>query len=266
MENETEQFTQITSTEIEELEELGLNDTSDVNEVLQETIWQEEAEQIPITALKPEDQLILLKFKQKQELNNMEETRLAEILQQYRPAIQKIRPQEQLKNYEQNTVLVEDEKTFLQIVDTYDEIQVIPFTYYYGEKKIQIKFDLYPITDSTAITDITENLSLFQDFTEDELITYNKMQNEETLTREEILIRAKVQDKINQATIKNTKQTVVEYLALQLKFHNKNTSINTMKQVLSKIPNSYLNALFEEVQRRNHLDDIDRDSVFQKFD
>lgn len=251
----------------EELEDIqDLLDTSDIEAELMGSDWKEEAEQIPLEALERAEQLVVLKCINEEELTKEETETLQRVLAQYRPAIQKIKPQEQLQNYQDNILLIEDEKTFLELEDDFNKIQVIPFTFYIGDKQVRMKFDLYPITDSTKITDITENLSMFQDFTEDELVTYNKMQNDEQLTREEILIRARVQQKINKATIENTKQTVVEYLAMQLKFHGKDTSNEAMKKVLGHVPNAYLNALFDEVQRRNHLNDINTDAVFQTFD
>ena len=92
------------------------------------------------------------------------------------------------------------------------------------------------------------------------------MQNDEPLTREEILIRANLQNKIEEATFKHTRETLIEYLAIQLKFHNRNSTVEDMKKVFSKIPNAYLSALFDEVQKRNHISDINTDKVFQPFE
>ncbi len=126
MENENQEQIELTTTELEELE--IFDDTSDIEEALHETNWQEEAEQIPLEALPPEDQLILLKFKQHQKLSTEEDDRLALILQQYRPAIQKIQPQKIIDNYEQNTVLVEDEKLYEKMSKRSTEIFYETFT------------------------------------------------------------------------------------------------------------------------------------------
>ena len=228
--------------------------------------WREEAKQLPLKYLSPQEQALIQRYINNGILSPDEEEQVKEILEQYRPALMKIKPAETIENAEKNAQYIEDEKAFLELIDATSEIQVIPFTFMKGEKTYRMKFDLYPLTDSQAITDITSNLSMFQDLTEDELITYNKIQHGETLTREEILLRASVEEKIQQATTQNTRRTVIEYLAMQLKFHGKDSSQEVMKQTFSRIPDVYLSLLFDEVQERNHISDLKAEKVFQPFD
>lgn len=192
--------------------------------------------------------------------------KLQQLLQRYTPAIMKYEPDVVLENLESNVQLVEDEKAFLQMVDSFDTIQVIPFTMYLGDKEFRMKFDLYPLTDSKAIESIAENLSLFKDFTEDELVTYNKIQSGEKLSREELAIRASLEEKVQRATMENQEKTIIEYLSMQLKFHNKDSSVEDMKETFKHFETTYLYLLFNEVQQRNHLTDLSVEKVFQEFD
>lgn len=243
-----------------------LDDTTSITEELYQTTWKDEAKAIPLELVTPHEQQIITTYLQDKPITPQQQEELEKILSRYRPAIQKLDPKGTMENLEHNIQLVEDEKAFLELVDEYDEVQVIPFTFYQGDREVRMKFDLYPLLDSDVITSITDNLSLFRDMTDQELTTYNKIQNGEQLTREEIIIRAGLEQKIKKATQENQKQTLVEYLSLQLKFHGRDSSAEDMKQVFQHIPLAYLALLFQEVQQRNHLDDIRLDNVFQEFE
>ena len=235
----------------------------EIEQQLFEGRWKDEAKLIPTEYLPDDEKKLIETYITGEQLRPDEEEKVKEILDRFRPALLKVEPDVVLENVEENTQYINDEKTFLSLVDESEEVQVIPFTFYIGDRKFQMKFDLYSLTDSQAITDITENLSMFKDMTDDELITYSKMQNGETLTREELLVRASLERKIQKATVQNTRDTLIEYLSIQLKFHGQDTSIEDMRKVFAKIPNAYLSLLFDEVQRRNHLGDLDTEEVFQ---
>lgn len=192
--------------------------------------------------------------------------KLQQLLQRYTPAIMEYEPDVVLENLESNVQLVEDEKAFLQMVDSFDTIQVIPFTMWVGDKEVRMKFDLYPLSDSKTLQDIAQNLSLFKDFTDDELITYSKIQSGEKLSREELAIRSSLEDRIQKATMKNQEKTMVEYLSTQLKFHGKDSSVENMRKIFEKLDTTYLYLLFNKVQECNHLSDMNVEKVFQKFD
>lgn len=234
-------------------------------ELLTSGKWKEEAGQIPLDKVTPHEAYILSSYLH-DELKPEDEKELKQILEQYRPAILKYQPTETLETAEENIQLIEDEKTFLRYADQFDTVVTIPFTCYIGQREVRMKFDLYPLTDSESITDITSNLSMFRDFTDDELLIYNKTRNGEHLTREEMIISQNLEHKLQKITKENEKEIVIEYLSIQLKFHNKNTTTEAMREVLGRINTAYLYLLFQEVQKRNHLADLDLENVFQEFD
>jgi hypothetical protein len=243
-----------------------LDDTKSIQEELLSTEWIEEARQIPLDMVTSLEKHYLTQYLNKEILDDEEKEILSTILEKYRPAIQKVQPGEVLENLEGNTRIVEDEKAFLEYCDEFEKVQVIPFTFYQGSNCYRMKFDLYPLTDSEAITSIGDNLAMFKDFSDEELQTYNKIQNGDNLTREEIIIRAGLEQKIQQATQKNQRQTIVEFLTLQLKFHNKDSSPDDMRRVFQHMPFAYLALLFQEVQNRSHLGDTRLENVFQDFE
>ena len=242
-----------------------LEDTSDIEESLLRSEWVMEANQIPLELVSNEEEYYLRKCINKELFTPDEQKELQKILDKYRGAIRKIEPDKTLENLENSMELIEDEHEFLNLVDTFNEVQVIPFTFYIGAKQIRLKFDLYPLTDGRAIDSITENIGLFENLTQKEQAVYTKNQNGEPLTPEEKIIQQGLQKRINEATTRNTREIVIEYLALQLKFHNRKSTVEDMRKVFNKIDINYLSLLFEEVQKRNHISDIKTENVFQEF-
>ena len=252
----------------QEFEE-AVQDTTSVNKVLLEDEWYKYAQQVPLQDL-PGDERRLLEhymniYPDIKALSDEEVDGISEIIGRFTDAIDKLQPAQTIKNVEDNISIVEDEKEFLRLCDTFEEIQVIPFTYYTNKGTVRMKFDLYPLTDSEAITDITSNLSMFKDFTNEEWDVYNKVQQDEKLSHEELLIKARMDEKIQRATQQNQRQTIIEYLSLQLKFHGKDSSITDMREVFKHIPFTFLALLFNEVQQRNHISDLSVENVFQEF-
>ena len=242
-----------------------LEDTSDIEIALLKSDWVTEAKQIPLELVPEHERYLLEKCINKELFNDKEQQELQLVLDKYRGAIRELEPDKAMKNLENSMELIENEHQFLEMVDNFNEIQVIPFTFYIGDRQLRLKFDLYPLTDGRAIDTITENLGLFKDLTQSEQVVYNKVQNGSELTHEENIIYQGLQQRITDATTRNTRKVMIEYLAMQLKFHDKNSSVEDMKKVFSKIDINYLALLFEEVQKRNHIKDIDVDTVFQEF-
>lgn len=227
--------------------------------------WIIEARQIPKEALNLGDATIIDKTIKQETLTQDELTRLKELLDQYRPALTKLQPEDTMENLKDNIEIVEDEKEFLRLVSEYDTIQTLHFNYPVRDKTLHVIFDVYPITDSSAITNVTENLSFFRDLSDKEMDVYNKTQEGKQLTREELIIQSELNKKIQKATQENQKEIMIEFLAMQLKFHGKDTSYEEMKQALGHITLGYLALLFQRVQEMSNLGNVQVDKVFQEF-
>ena len=243
-----------------------LEETESIQQVLENGEWKDEALQIPLEYLKEADKKIVEDYLQGKAQTVEDINRLQELLAKYRPAIQKIQPKQTIQNLNDNQQLVNDENEFLRLVDEYDTIQTIYFNYPLGDKILPMKFDVYPITDSQAILNITDNLTFFKDLNDEEMNVYSKIQNHQKLSHEETLIQHSLNKKIEKATQENQKETIVEFLSMQLKFHGKDSSYESMKQVFNRMQIAYLALLFQRVQEMNHLGDMDVERLFHKFD
>ena len=242
-----------------------INETESIQKLLLKDEWIQEAQQIPRTELTTVEETIINKCIQQQTMTENEIHMLEKILAKYRLAIQKIQPAETIERVQENKDIVTNEKEFLQIVETSNKIQTLPFNYPIGDKTIHILFDVYPITNSKAVLDIASNLSFFKDFTQKEKEVYDKVQNGQALTTEERIIQEDLSQKIEKISQENTEQTIIEFLSMVIKFHDKNTEPEAMKQVLSNIDLSYLTLLFNKVQEMCHIGNVNTEEVFQEF-
>lgn len=236
------------------------------NELLT-TEWVKEAEQIPLDKVEKAEQIILIKCINRDYLTEDEKTQLKEILQRYRPAIEKLEPVETLENIKNNIQFVEDEKTFLKLVEDNKKNNII--TMYYplnNEQELKLVFDIYPVTDSQAVLGISENLNFFKDFTEKEINIYNDYKNGAAQTREEIAIAENLNKKIEKLTQEKQVEIMQEFLARQTKFHNKNSSYDEMLKVFQNMQLGYVALLFQKVQNITGLADIEVERVFREFD
>lgn len=236
-----------------------------VEDRLLDTRGLEEAKQIPLDMVEPEEALILSEYINGT-LPHTQREELKKILQRYRPAIQKYQPVETIKNVKENIELIEDEKAFLELVDTYDEVETITMYYPIGGVERKMVLDVFPITDSQAILSIQDNLSIFKDLTDKEKEVYNKNQSGTTLTREEEIIITSINKKIEQATKQNELEIVCEFLAMQTKFHGKNSTYEEMLNVYQHMKPAYLALLFQKVQSMQNLDSLDIERVFRESD
>jgi hypothetical protein len=237
-------------------------------ELLSQTTWKTEALQIPLESLQDEqEQVIIIKCINEEPLTDEEMTQLQTILHRYRPAIQKHKPLESIENYHDNIEYVEDEKAFLQLLDEEKKEQTL--TMYYplmDGREARLNLTVKPVTDAQAIMDVSENLNLFKDYTQEELQAFNKYNQGEHVTPEEKAIAEKVQQEIAQANANTIQDTAIEFLALQTSFTGKNSSYEDMKAIYSQMHVGYLLLLFARVREIAHIDDVDTEKIFRQSD
>ena len=196
-------------------------------------------------------------------LSDEEVEQVVEVISSYVPSIRKHKPQEMLHNYEENTQTINAYEQFMQLTDKSNQITTIPFSYTMGKQTIDTEFDVYPITDNQAVLDISTELELFKDFTEKEMLIYNKNQQGNNLSREEQIILNSVNKRIQEKTIQQSIPIITEFLSIQLQFKGCNVSRDEMRTALRRIPIKDLLRLYEEVEKILGLDNVTEVEVFQ---
>ena len=237
----------------------------EIEKTLFQKDWKQEAQQIPVDALPDKEKKILEKYLSESPLQEDEKQILKETLGRYRPAIQKIDPEQTIENIKENIEIVNDEKEFLQLIQEYKQPRTITFNYpLTKDREVRLELEVLPITDSMAVLDIQNNLSLFKDLTTEEANVYAKMQQGVKLNREELIIQEHLQEKINKATQENQKTIIVEFLSMTTKFKDKPQNYESMKQMYSNMDIAYLALLFTRVQEMTGLMDLDVERIFRE--
>lgn len=237
-------------------------------ELLSQTTWRTEAMQIPLESITDlEERNVIIKCINMDELTPEEHTTLEGVLVRYRPAIHEQNPLETIESYHENIEYVDDEKAFLELLDHESEEQSL--TMYYplmNGREARLELSVKPITDAQAVLDVSENLDLFRDYTQEEIETFNDYNNGKTQTPEERAIAERIQKEIAFSNANRIKEVAVEFLALQTTFKDKDSSYEDMKQIYEKMNVGYLLLLFSKVKDLTHLEDVDTERMFRQSD
>ena len=237
-------------------------------ELLSQTTWRTEAMQIPLESITDQEERdAIIKCINMDELTPEEHTTLEGVLVRYRPAIHEQNPLETIESYHDNIEYIDDEKAFLDLLDHESEEQTL--TMYYplmNGKEARLELSVKPITDAQAVLDVSENLDLFRDYTQEEIQTFNDYNNGKTQTPEERAIAERIQNEIAYSNANRIKEVAVEFLALQTTFKDKDSSYEDMKRIYEKMNVGYLLLLFSKVKDLTHLEDVDTERIFRQSD
>lgn len=251
--------------EIIEMEE----DREQLEQILLQTEWVEEAEQIPLDTLPSDEQLVVLKCRNKQDLTKEEMNILREVLGRYRPAIRKLEPSETIETVEKNIQVTKDMNNILARMKDARNTETIEFSYpLSADEVMKVEIVINKEIDAQTIDDLQENLGMFEDFSRDELQTYSKYAHSETMSREEQAIAQRIEEKIykmESSSIADLKDTAIDFLSTQTKLvtDGAEPSVDDMKEFYSLMTFGPLFALFERVQGVCGVSHIDKDALFR---
>lgn len=233
------------------------------NELFEGDEWKKEAQQIPLDEVTPTEAYLLQKYINGDPINNTERDTIKKILEKYRYAIHTIQPEKVLETYQENMEFQSSTEKFLHYSEHYNDLETITMNYPHNEDvTVEYTFDVHPLTDSQAIFDIQNNLSLFKDFTEDEMTLYTNVQAGASLTREEQVIWQGIQKKIDEIAKRDETKVMREYLAMCLTWHDEDNTRDEMLQVFNHMKPVYVALLFARVQQIQHVNDVDLERVF----
>ena len=223
----------------------------------------EEAKQIPLDSCNPEQQVVLVKCINKLELTEDEKELLKKTLAKYRDAINNIKPNEILENYEHNEEYVKAEKTFLELLQENNKERTLTMNYPLNNGQIhKLRLKISKL-ESQGVKDIQTNLGMFQDFTDEENRVRIKQQRGKQLSREETILMEHVNRKLQEKLAENQMEVMVEFLATHTRMIDEPSDYEYMKQVYATMEFGYLEVLFERASAIAGLINPDIDSLFQ---
>lgn len=240
-----------------------LDDVTSIEEELKSSTWLEEAQQIPLDKVTPKEREVLTKFLNGAKLDFIEEDYLEQVLAQYRPAIQKHKPQETLENIEHNLEYNKAEKSFLEILQQQKQEKTLTVNYPLDDGSTYTLELIIKRTNAQTITDLQTNFKLFQDLTPREDNVRLKQQQGQPLTREEQLILENINQKINEKVMANQEEMMVEFLATHTRIQDEAHNPDYMRKIYRSMDPTILTQIFTRVSQLSGLTNPAMDELFQ---
>ena len=236
------------------------NNAERMEQHLLETQFPLEAEEIPLEALNPEEQVVVLKCRNHDTLTDEEFSLLKKTLQKYRKAIREYKPSETIEAVEKTKKIITTEEEWLNLVDNADNtLKVnVPFN---GEV-YPMTFEILPLDDSRIVQTLQAHVDLFRDYKPSEIQLFTRAQNGETLTPEEAVIVAKMTKDIENKASEDRIETMNHFLASQLRLPDSDGSFDKRKMFWSKFPFMTKSAIMIKVEERLGLTEQSNTELF----
>ena len=228
---------------------------------LLETQFPMECEELPFGDLKSEEQIVVIKCKNHDDLTDEEFALLKKTLQKYRGAINKYKPSETVETVEKTKDMILTEQDWLDIVDN-TQNRLLKVNVPYEEKWYPMEFEILPLDDSRVIPTLETHVELFKDYTREEMVTWNKAQNGYTLTPEEQAVVRKMTKEIEEKNSEDRITSMNNFLAAQLRLPESSSDFNTRVEFWAKFPFVAKSAIMFKVEDRLGLTDQSSEKLF----
>ena len=232
-----------------------------MEEYLLKTRFPLECEEIPLDSLTAEEQIVVIKCKDLQELTTDEFTLLKKVLARYRPGILEYKPNETIEAIDATNEVIHTEEDWLNLVDSTKEI-LLPVNVPYNGKWYPMTFEVLPMDDSRVVSTLETHVNLFRDYNPEELAAFTKMQQGHKLTREEEAIAQRITKKLEEKNSQNRMETINNFLASQLKLQNSTADLNTRKEFWTKFPFMVKSAIMIKVEEMLGLSEYSNEKLF----
>lgn len=220
-----------------------------------------ECGELPFEDLEPEEQIVVTKCMDHEELSDEEFSLLKKTLQKYRKIINEIRPTETIEGMEKVVQIIETEQELLDILDS-PEMKSLLVHLPVNGKIYELNFEILPLDNSKAIKGINMQLELFKDFSKEETNIYTKAQAGQILSPEEKAVLEKVNKEIEKRSNEKQEEIIIALLANQLRLPNSNQDVETRKKFWSKFPYNAKVSIFIKVQEKLGLTEQSNEKLF----
>lgn len=221
-----------------------------------------ECESIPLESLNEKEQEIVQKCINREDLNDKEFKTLKRVLQQYRPAIQKLKPSETIEQVEEAKNLIKTEQDLLDILDQ-PERRLLHVNLPLDGVVYEMDFEVLPLKDSRVVQSLETQIDLFKDYSEHDKLVYAKAQSGQVISKEEKAIIDKMNKEINEKAGEHYSEIVDGLLVSQLRLPNSSMNEDKRKEFWSKFPFNPKFAIYMKVQDRLGLTEQDTEALFQ---
>lgn len=201
-------------------------DVKKIERSLLEDKFPEEARQIiGVDGLSEYETKLLNKCINHNPINDEEFVDLKKVLNDYRPLIEKYKPEETLEAVDKTKRVIQTEQDFLDMVDnTHNELHInIPFQ---GEL-YPVDLEILPLDDSRMIRQLSNHVDLFKGLEPDEILLFNDAQQGKELDEKEQAIVDKLTREIEERASESRMKNIDDLLASQTRLKGSTADYET---------------------------------------
>ena len=220
-----------------------------------------ECEEIPLDDLTSEEQIVVIKCKNFEDLTDEEFSLLKKTLVRYREGITKYRPTETIEAFERTENMILTERDWLNIVDNQfdNKLKVnVPF----NEQWYPMEFEILPLDDSRVVETLQNHVDLFKDYSKEEMLVWTKAQQGQTVSHEEQQIVRKMTKEIEEKSSEDRIKSMNHFLASQLRLPESTSDINIRVEFWKKFPFIVKSAIMFKVEDSLGLTEQSNEKLF----
>ena len=174
-----------------------------------------EVESLPYDVLSLEEQIIIDKVKNDEDLTDDEISSIKKLIIEYDEPLKKYNANEIIKSNEILNETLGTEQELLEFVYN-KEPPIIKIQLPINGQYKQFNFTVKPLDDSNAVKFLEPHVDIFKDLSDEERKIYKKNQDNQELNLKEQKVLEHIQEKINQNQSRSQMENITELLASQL--------------------------------------------------
>ena len=228
---------------------------------LLKTQFPKECEELPFDKLDAEEQAVVTKCINHEELSDDEFSLLKMTLQKYRKHIRKHKPSETVEAYENTEQMILTEKDWLALVND-KSARMLKVNVPLNGKWYPMEFEILPLDDSSVVHTMQTHVKLFDDYDKNELHAWAKAQQGHEVSLEEQEIVDKITREIEAKQSEDRISSMNTFLAAQLRLPNSTSDENIRIEFWKKFPFIVKSAIMFKVEDRLGLTDQQDEKLF----
>lgn len=241
---------------------------SEVSEKTEAFLWStkfpDECKQLPYDYLETEEQELVDKCIQHEELTDEEKAHLKQILYNYRPFFEEYNTSKAEKSIESSKNIVKTQSQLLKLIHDPNRYR-IDMNYWLNGEKFLLKMRIKPYTDKQYLEGINTQVSLFRDLNREERKLVAKAETKQPMSPEEAKMHQALMDKLKEKayTEEYALTAINEFLADRIEFiDDTDTCFEENLQFWREVDLNTKTALFNEVRGRLRLNDTFEEELF----
>lgn len=228
------------------------------------TKFPDECKQLPYDYLEKEEQEVVDKCIQHEELTDEEKSHLKLILKRYRQYFKDYNVEKAEKNYDAQINVIKTQSQLLELIHDKDRYR-IDMNYWINGEKFLFQMRIKPYTDKQYLEGVGTQMGLFRDLGKEERKLIAKAETGQPMSPEESKMHRALMDKLNDKIYSEdfSIRMINEFLADRMEFvEDTGLKFEEKLSFWKEIDLNTKTALFHEVRGRLHLNDTFEEELF----